>query len=105
MDKIIPGLFLAAVSALGFLAYRHQAIYAALFPFLSFGLPAIAVGVAIWNVAVDFTHAKLISLLKGSLAGDDIVRSIKAPLYWIIALWLAWVYVLFLAILPAVLAS
>jgi hypothetical protein len=31
MDKIVPGLAVAAVSALTFIAYRHQSGYAALF--------------------------------------------------------------------------
>jgi hypothetical protein len=81
MEALIVGLILAAVSAAGFIAYRHPEVY--LDTFIRFVLAIGAVGllVAIWNWSNDFATAKLMHFVPpaakdaASRAADSVALS------------------------------
>src|SRR5262249_23365760 len=107
MDKVIPPLAVAALGALTYLAYKHYAAFMILNYALNFIIVITILGMAVWNSGVDKAHLQLIKFLKMETwkESDEAIKSIKAPMTWlVVALGLS-LYLTFLSYLPKLLAE
>ena len=107
MDKLLPGLALAAISGLTFLAYRHPAAFATLYLYLIGVIIIIDAGFGIWDAAIRIEHVKLIPFIKaGESQNADTAISSLVPKWWVHAIFLFLViYITFLFLLPKLLAE
>ena len=102
METIVAGLILAAVSALGVLAYRHPGAYAKIFvPLLMIatGVTLIGLGWALGSGAAFYSVASYIDIGKWEAAKQAVADYSPPP--WAFFLNMAFIaYLLFLAYLP-----
>lgn len=60
MDKLIPGILIAALSAITFLAYKHPRAYSRLYLVVVVGGSLILMGLALWDAALVSAHKGLL---------------------------------------------
>ena len=64
MDKLVPGLILAAVSGITVLAYQHPSAYKAIAPFLEGAVFCLWMALIILDSALRYTSVKLVPYIK-----------------------------------------
>lgn len=108
MDKLIPGLVLAALSGLTFVAYKHPASY------VYFQIPLMAVitlvylGVLAWEQGINSAHGRLMRILKLEdwKESNEAIEKLKILNGSVILSYFGiMVYLLFLGYLPRLLGN
>lgn len=66
LDKLLPGLALALISALTFVAYKHPNGYARLLWPIRIIIPALFFGFVIWDNATSRAYIRLMGLIEPS---------------------------------------
>jgi hypothetical protein len=107
MNKIAPGLALATISSLTFLAYQHPTAYQTLLPYLSIGLACLSLGAAIWNSGLSAAYSKMLKYTKfeARKAIDDAICSVRVPIIGFASVLVLIIYLEFLWFLPKLLAE
>jgi hypothetical protein len=105
MDKVIPALFVAAISSLTFIAYKHPNAYRKLqLPLVVSGF-IIILAVSSWDWGGDFTFQALIKYIEVDKLKEAaaIADSYKVSPWWMTAIATLNIYFLALSYLPRLL--
>ena len=86
MDKVIPALLVAAVTAVTYFAYQHPKGYERIWPYLPFVLIFVTLGLVVWNAAVRLTMAYLIKFTRAEdwSSIDAETEKIQVPTVWLL---------------------
>jgi len=108
MDKLLPGLIVAALSGLTFLAYKHPKAYQKIFTWLMWSSWALIAGLLIW----DFSITRTMGVMLPFVESGKIDQAVKAShelsilnLQLIVEFALCQFYLVFLVSLPLILGS
>jgi hypothetical protein len=84
LDKVVPALFLAAISALTFLAYKHPRAYQKMFRLLSVCYIAIVVSALAWHLGVFAVGKAMFSYIEA----DKLKEAEALASNYLIAPWM-----------------
>ena len=84
MESLVVSLIVAAVSALGFLAYKHPKAYNVLALGLMVVLVLLFAGTGLWNIAVSRAYLALYDVIPSANqeTARQIVAAAKTPSTW-----------------------
>jgi hypothetical protein len=106
LDKIIPGLVLAMVSGISFIAYRHPKIYGLVSRHMYTLFIVASCSLSAWNLAITMTRIAMdpfVDPSKGTLALAA-VRTLEIPFPWLFVGFIGiWLYLVLLDLLPLLL--
>src|SRR5690349_3293182 len=106
MDKILPGLILAAISALTYVAYKHPDGYGRLHKVGRVIFPTLFVGALIWDISASRAFSALYEMFIDRQAARAIIDGRELlSLYVVLAYMGLMLYLEFLAFLPDILAD
>ena len=80
-DTFIPGVLLAAITALAIIAYKHPTAYARIFPPFVIVLSVVSLCTLFWNYGTLKAHIVLIKFLTpdGLDAAQHVINSLQVP--------------------------
>jgi hypothetical protein len=107
-DKLLPGIALAALSALTFVAYKHPIGYQRLAMPLRIVVPALFIAVVVWDVSSMQTFGSVyefidFSKIKEARTAAESMRFLNG--YIFTAYILGMIYLEFLGFLPLILGD
>jgi hypothetical protein len=108
MDKLLPGLVLAALSGLTFVAYRHPSAFHYFSIPLVILLPAISILATAWDTGADHAYSKIMKFIKPDdwKAADQAVDKMKLMSAWNhFYVFVLLLYVILLTYLPRLLGD
>ena|SRR5713226_6225404 len=108
MDKLLPGLIVAALSGLTFLAYKHPLAYHKIYTWLMYVLYAFAAVGMIWDWSNAVTTGAIYQFV-GLEKIDEVTKITSELKIFSRTMWIGWflfmMYLLFLDNLPLILGN
>jgi hypothetical protein len=108
MDKLVPGIVLAALSALTFVAYRHPDGYQRLMRPIRYVVPVLFTAALVWDISSMRTLSNLYSFIDASKLNEAKAAADNTQmLNWYIlgAYFAGMLYLEFLSFLPEILSE